>query len=111
MSNLKTQFTSKLVSVTSIQKSGGRYIYLATFDNGASSVIRTSNRAYASVTQLLCYHSDYDRAADKYTTTLGPDTDFLFSAKAYPSLGRNEAHRVVVTIKINPGASAPVEAK
>ena len=93
MSNLKNNFTAKLVSVTATAKNG-RYIYTAAFEDGTSSVIRTSNRAYLSVTQIRCHHK-VDR------------TDFLFSAKPTPSLGKNELHRVIATVIVNAGTPAP----
>jgi hypothetical protein len=104
MSNLKNHFTSKLVSVTQVATKG-RYVYLATFDNGASSVIRTSNRAYLSVTQIRCdNHFVRDENGEYHKVDR---TDFLFSAKDVPALGKAEQHRVVATVKVNAGAPAP----
>lgn len=107
MSNLKNHFTSKLVSVTQVATKGtkGRYVYLATFEDGTSSVIRTSNRAYLSVTQIRCdNHYVRDEAGDYHKADR---TDFLFSAKPTPSLGKNELHRVIATVIVNAGAPAP----
>jgi hypothetical protein len=105
MSNLKEHFTSKLVSVTAIKAKDGRYIYLATFDNGGSHVIRTSNRAYASVTQIRLDHWHERDAQGEYHKV--DRTDFLFSSKAVPALNKYQQHRVVATVTVNQGASAP----
>jgi len=104
MSNLKNHFSSKLVSVTQIATKG-RYVYSATFEDGSQAVIRTSNRAYLSVTQIRCdHHFVRDEAGDYHKVER---TDFLFSSKAVPALGKAEQHRVVATVTINEGAPAP----
>ena len=104
MSNLKNHFTSKLVSVTQVATKG-RYVYSATFEDGTSSVIRTSNRAYLSVTQIRCHHHLVRDEAGEYHKV--DRTDFLFSAKPTPTLGKAELPRVVATVTVNQGASAP----
>ena len=107
MSNLKDNFTSKLASVTVTEKKGS-YIYTATFENGEHAVIRTSGRKYVSVTQI---RTNNHYAKDETGTWNKVDrTDFLFSAKLTPALGKNELHRVVATVLVNTGASAPVVA-
>ena len=108
MSNLKKHFTSKLTSVIVTEKKGG-YVYTGSFADGSSAVIRTSRRQYASVTQIRL-DSWQERDADGVYHKVDR-TDFLFSAKPSPSLGKNEQHRVVATVQVNTGASAPVPRK
>jgi hypothetical protein len=103
MSNLKNNFSAKLVSVTRAATKG-RYVYSATFDDGASSVIRTSNRAYLSVTQIRLDNWHERDANDEYHKV--DRTDFLFSSKAVPALNKYQQHRVVATVQVNAEAPA-----
>ena len=96
MSNLKNNFASKLTSVSMIEK-GKKYVYTGTFEDGTSAVIRTSGRKYVSVTQISCHYKE-------------ARTDFLFSAKPTPSLGKNEQNRVIATVQVTAPAPEPVEA-
>jgi hypothetical protein len=108
MSNLKNHFTSKLTTVLKTEKKGG-FVYTASFEDGTSAVIRTSGRSYTSVTQISL-GSWRERDENGVYHIVLNRTDFLFSAKPTPSLGKNEQHRVVATVQINAGASAPVSA-
>jgi hypothetical protein len=103
MSNLKNNFDSKLTSVIKTNTKKG-FVYTASFEDGTTGVIRTSKREYSSVTQIGC-----DNSWGKVTP--GSRSDFLFSSKVHPSLGKNEAHREIVTIKIQLPAPEPVVAE
>jgi hypothetical protein len=105
MSNLKNHFTSKLISVTATQAKDGRHVYTAAFEDGTETVIRTSNRAYASVTQIRLDHWHERDAQGEYHPV--DRTDFLFSSKAVPALNKYQQKRLVATVTVNPGASAP----
>lgn len=104
MSNLKNNFTSKLTSVTCIEKKG-KFVYTGSFEDGTSGIIRTSTRQYASVTQIRL-NQWFEKDSNGVYQQL-PRTDFLFSSKRTPALGKNEQHRVIATVQINTGASAP----
>lgn len=104
MSNLKNNFTSKLTAVVLTEKKG-KFVYTGSFEDGTSDIIRTSTRAYVSVTQIRLSHWHEKDENGEYQKV--DRTDFLFSGKPTPSLGKNEQHRVITTVQVKTGASAP----
>lgn len=104
MSNLQTIFNSKLTEVVHTTKKDGTNVYTASFEDGSNHVIRTSGRLYASVTQIKVARLDRSNGYIPIASS-----EFLFSAKPTPSLGKSERSRVIATVQVtNPPALQPV---
>jgi len=90
MSNLKSDFPVRLSGMSHTTAKNGDHVYTASFEDGTSAVVRRGGRTYVSVAQV---------------GTLGKRTDFIFSAKAVPSISRYQQDTHIVTVPISEALS------